>query len=215
MADLNTAQAQLDEKEKELNEALALYDSAISEKQCLIEEAEICKTKLETAAALINGLADEKERWTEQSKEFKSQIEKLVGDVLLCTGFLSYQGPFNQDFRNLLAKDWQKLLADKRISFTANINVVDYLTNSTQVKALKSFEINIVIEMLSYFKQIGKWRSQGLPSDDLSIQNAIIVTKATRYPLLVDPQGQGKAWIKNLEANNELQVKKNVHFISN
>jgi dynein heavy chain len=111
MIDLNRAQAQLDEKEKELNEAMEIYDSAISEKQCLIDEAEACRRKMLTASALIHGLADEKERWTEQSKEFKAQISRLVGDVLICTGFLSYQGPFNQDYRMLLGKDWQKLLS--------------------------------------------------------------------------------------------------------
>lgn len=183
--DLAKAQAQLDDKESELSEAMKEYNEAMSEKQRLMDDAENCRKKMTAASTLINGLANEKERWTEQSKEFKAQIGRLVGDILLCTGFLSYQGPFNQDFRNLMNKEWQKLLKDKRIPYSSTMNVVDYLSDSTT---------------------IGEWRLQGLPNDDLSIQNAIIVTKSSRYSLLVDPQGQGKSWIKNKESQNDLQV---------
>ena len=74
MSDLNQAQAQLDEKQRELDVVQALYDAAMREKQALLDDAENCRRKMNAASALISGLAGEKERWTEQSKEFKAQI---------------------------------------------------------------------------------------------------------------------------------------------
>ena len=82
--ELDAAQSQLDEKQRELDKVQALYDSAMSEKQMLLDDAESCRRKMSAASALIGGLAGERIRWTEQSKEFKAQIDRcarLTSDV--------------------------------------------------------------------------------------------------------------------------------------
>ncbi|XP_052831159.1 dynein axonemal heavy chain 5-like [Octopus bimaculoides] len=184
-ADLMKAEDQLSVQVAKLNAVKIDYDRAMVEKQTLVDDYDSCKSKMTAASELISGLAGEKERWTEQSKEFNEQIGRLVGDVLICTAFLSYAGPFNQDFRLILHNKWIKELKTRKIPHTANLNVTDMLTNPTL---------------------IGEWNLQGLPNDELSIQNGIIVTKAVRYPLLIDPQGQGKKWIKQQQGDKDLQV---------
>ncbi|CAK7310037.1 Dynein axonemal heavy chain 8 [Vulpes lagopus] len=184
-AELGKAQALLDEKQGELDKVQAKFDAAMNEKMDLVNDADMCRKKMQAASTLIDGLSGEKVRWTQQSKEFKAQINRLVGDILLCTGFLSYLGPFNQIFRNYLLKDqWEIELRARKIPFTENLNLISMLVDPPT---------------------IGEWGLQGLPGDDLSIQNGIIVTKATRYPLLIDPQTQGKTWIKSKERENDLQ----------
>ena len=105
--------------------------------------------------------------------------------MLVASGFLSYCGPFNQEFRGILMNNWKKELKTRQIPFSQWLNLTDMLSDTTT---------------------IGEWNLQGLPNDELSVQNGIIVTKATRFPLLIDPQGQGKNWIKNKESDNNLRI---------
>ncbi len=39
-----------------------------------------------------------------------------------------------------------------------------------------------------------------------------MVTRASRYPVLVDPQGQGRIWIMNREEANQLKVPPPLRF---
>lgn len=38
--------------------------------------------------------------------------------------------------------------------------------------------------------QVRAWTIAGLPTDNVSVENGIIVSKARRWPLMIDPQGQ-------------------------
>ena len=60
--------------------------------------------------------------------------------------------------------------------------------------------------------QIGYWRLRGLPTDDQSTQNALIVTEAKRYPLMIDPQAQAGIWIKQMFPNLKVLNQNNKMF---
>ena len=134
------------------------------------------KKKINTAKNLINSLADEKERWGTGDQKISEEKRRLVGNVSLATAFISYCGPFNSEFRQILAtENFFKDMKERGIPATQNLDLVQFLVDDAT---------------------IGEWNIQGLPKDDLSIQNGIMVTNSTRYPLLIDPQGQGEYWIR-------------------
>ncbi|XP_039952580.1 dynein heavy chain 8, axonemal [Bactrocera tryoni] len=184
-ADLQEAEELFAAKERELAEVQQRFNEAIAKKDAVLAEAKKVQDKMDAATALISGLAGEKIRWTEQISQFKNETDRLVGDTIILTAFLSYTGPFNQEYRIDLQYQWLKEVRERLIPLSANLSIIESLTDRTQ---------------------IGEWNLQGLPSDELSVQNGIIATKAVRFPLLIDPQSQGKAWIKNKEKHNNLIV---------
>jgi dynein heavy chain len=56
-----------------------------------------------------------------------------------------------------------------------------------------------MLSMLTDSAQVARWSNENLPSDQTSIENAMILTNAERWPLMIDPQLQGIKWIKTKE----------------
>ena len=53
--------------------------------------------------------------------------------------------------------------------------------------------------------EIRQWNTEGLPRDTVSTENALLVTRARRWPLMIDPQDQANRWIRSREMKNGLK----------
>eukprot|EP00658_Telonema_sp_P-2_P071097 TRINITY_DN60414_c0_g1_i1.p1 TRINITY_DN60414_c0_g1~~TRINITY_DN60414_c0_g1_i1.p1 ORF type:complete len:472 (-),score=207.64 TRINITY_DN60414_c0_g1_i1:61-1476(-) len=185
-SELKVAEDELQEKESELGALNDEFAAAMAEKQKTQDAADETKAKMDAAAKLINGLGGEKIRWTAQSKEFSNELRRLVGDVSRSCAFISYLGPFNSPFRELLLGGYFKNdLEDRGLPYTSDLNIINFMVSESVV---------------------GKWNLEGLPTDDLSTQNGIITTMADRWPIMIDPQSQGNSWVVNRETANGLKV---------
>jgi len=194
MGELRAAQADLAEKQAALDLLQAKYDAAEAEKRRLQDEADLTSRRLNAASALINGLSGERKRWGQQAKDLEDSGNRLVGDVALASAFLSYAGPFNQEYRQMLVQQyWLRDLEERKLPFTR-----------TLTSDLTQFLVSDAL--------VGEWRLQGLPTDQLSTENGIIVTTSTRYPLMIDPQNQAASWIKNMCENLRITNLNNKYF---
>lgn len=54
--------------------------------------------------------------------------------------------------------------------------------------------------------EVSRWASEGLPGDELSVQNGILTEAASRWPLCIDPQMQAVLWIKEKEKKNPFDI---------
>ncbi len=61
---------------------------------------------------------------------------------------------------------------------------------------------------------IRMWTVAGLPNDNLSIENGIIMFKSRRWPLMVDPQTQANKFVKNLGNSSDSGVQLDVFKLS-
>lgn len=93
----------------------------------------------------------------------------IIGDVLLSAGFCAYIGFFDHFYRKVLTSSFR-----------------DYLETSAFISFRKELSL---IEFLSKPSERLLWQSHKLPNDDLCTENAIILSKFHKYPLIIDPSG--------------------------
>lgn len=164
----------------------ALQDSK-DELQSLEEQLADCKARLIKAESLINSLAKEKTRWKALSEELSIDLVNLTGDILVSAGLIAYLGAFNSLYRDEILAIWVKMSTERKIPNSGKFSLSKVLGNPVEIR---------------------QWNLWALPSDDFSIDNAIITKTARRWPLFIDPQGQANKWIRNLGKDDKLKILK-------
>ena len=161
---------------------------ATRDKKAQLEaDVELCQAKLERAQKLISGLGGEKTRWKEQSVILTEVYRNLTGDVLVSSGMIAYLGAFTSVFRDQLSSLWVSQCQEKNIPSAGKFSLPSTLGNPVNIR---------------------DWILEGLPSDNFSVENAIINQKARRWPLFIDPQGQANKWIRNMEKGRKIKILK-------
>jgi len=102
---LNEVQEVVAKLNAELAKLNKEFQEAETDKQNAINEADRCARRLDLAQRLVKALGSENERWAASIVTLDEQIKVIVGDVLISSAFVSYAGPFNKNFREMMIRD--------------------------------------------------------------------------------------------------------------
>jgi dynein heavy chain len=130
-------------------------------------KAAALNAKLDLANRLVGGLADENKRWNLNVVTMKDERTTMIGDALISAAFVSYIGPFNYIFRSRIWKDtWLGDIVEKKVPLTDGVDPLMVLANAADQAV---------------------WKTEGLPADRVSLENAAVLVSCNRYPLIIDP----------------------------
>ncbi|XP_053561557.1 cytoplasmic dynein 2 heavy chain 1 [Bombina bombina] len=144
-------------------------------------EAELTKAQeiIESAELLINQLDGEHKRWNTQVMEITEELNSLPKRAQLAAGFITYISSAPEDQRKDSTEQWMKSVG------------------------LETFDLR---RFLSTESEQLIWKSEGLPSDELSIENALVILQSQVCPFLIDPSSQATEWLKTHLKDSRLEV---------
>lgn len=184
---LKQKQSELAEVESKIEELKGTLEEKRKEMQILQDNNDLTAARLNRAARLTSALSDEEVRWKDSIKDLSDELWAVPGDVLVSSACVAYLGAFPIAYRRELIQNW--------------------VTKCKQYDIPSSNYFDLV-KILGEAYTIRTWIMHGLPRDEVSIENGLIVTQSSRFPLMIDPQEQANRWIRNLEKENDLRVTK-------
>ncbi|CAG9467054.1 unnamed protein product [Pedinophyceae sp. YPF-701] len=172
----------LNERVEDLQASL---ESTEKEMRHLQEQVDMTNARLRRAGVLTASLGVEAERWTREDQDIRDRMSRLPGDIFLCAACINYLGPFPAASRTRLLAGWQQLLEDRAVPVPENWSLQGSLTSPIQLRT---------------------WNIHRLPSDTVSKDNGVLICNSLRWPLMIDPQGQGNRWIRAMEGAHSLRA---------
>ena len=113
-----------------------------------------------TAENLVGKLEGEHRRWSDQVGELDEELKQLPWKSLLAAAFITYLRQSSEDERRSRLAEW------------------------LEHAGLESFNLR---QFLSTESEQLKWKAEGLPSDDVSMENALMILQGELAPFLIDP----------------------------
>ncbi|TRY63473.1 hypothetical protein TCAL_02090 [Tigriopus californicus] len=169
--------------EHSINSYKEEYAQLISQAEAIKSDLKQVQDKVDRSMSLLKSLGIEKERWQETSENFKYQMATIIGDVFVCAAFLAYGGYYDQHTRRSLLSTWKKYLENFDIALRGDMALTEFLSDPDER---------------------ARWKSHSLPSDDLCLENAVMLKRYNRYPLIIDPSGQATAFIMEEYADRKI-----------
>ncbi|KAL8017811.1 putative bromodomain, AAA+ ATPase domain, dynein heavy chain region D6 P-loop [Plasmopara halstedii] len=190
---LEVEQKQLNVKQNGLNAVLKkvadlkhILEITQQKRVDLEMQSEKTQAQLLRAERLIDSLGEEQGRWKDCAEHLASDMINLVGDIIISVGCIAYLGPFTSEFRHELQAKWVSFCKSSHLPVDENFSFQRVQADPVVVR---------------------EWNIMGLPADTFSIENGLFTTMGRRWPLMIDPQGQGNKWIKNMyKASGSLQI---------
>jgi dynein heavy chain len=124
------------------------------------------QSKIDRGDKLVSGLADEKVRWEISLVNLDADYIHTIGDCALSAAFMSYCAPFPAEYRNDLFSSWLDRLNEDELPYNKDFDLTEFLAGKAAPRM---------------------WQSFGLPTDDFSTENGVLVTKGLRWALNIDP----------------------------
>ncbi|OMJ95933.1 hypothetical protein SteCoe_485 [Stentor coeruleus] len=187
MTKLKQTQDRLSIELEKVNALESQLRAVIEESNRLDNEIQTTNVRLSRASVLTEGLKDEHKRWEIALEKLSEQITHILGNTFIASASVSYYGPFTGIYRTKLVSMWISKCTELGIPVSQSYDLQEVLGDPIQIR---------------------EWNIFSLPSDSISINNAIIITRSERWPLLIDPQEQANKWIKKMEEDKMLKAVK-------